>query len=601
MLAMSLLTVGCNNSDNGGKNKVIKDDRNLSAFEYSLMNLCGKDALGREITPMFGERTDYKRTVGIFYSVWLGQHRESQSDIYDVEELLSTEEGRQKLFNLTGGGTPVGEFHFSSKPLYGYYNMRDPWVVNKHVELLTACGIDYLCIDTTNSAIYRNAVKVLLDTLKTFREQGFNTPKVMFYTNSGSGSTVKQLYNAFFRTDEYKNIWWSPNGKPMIVGIADKNQFASDQVYFSPSYNDYISEDMKEVFDVAESQWPNCLLNLEYGFPWMSWQYPQEIHTGRSTISVSVAQHSPQTIYYSDRHNFSSRGFDHRTGVLHNDWERGQNFQSQWDTALVNRNILTNVLVTGWNEWMAIKSNVNGRLGLVDAYNEEYSRDCEMSAGKYGDNFYMQLVNNVRKFKYTDKTADFIFPKTTIDITDRSLAQWNTVRAAYKDFSGEVIERNFSDAVEKNVYVDNSNRNDITDIKIAHNDEFVYFFVKTKDDITAYDGGENWMNILINTGGASNFEGFDYIINRSPDSGGKTSVEKSIGGYSWQNVGSADIRVYGNVMLVKIARSSLNLTGNKCSFRFKVADNVRHPNDIMDYYVSGESVPLGRLCYAYGS
>ena len=32
----------------------------------------------------------------------------------------------------------------------------------------------------------------------------------------------------------------------------------------------------------------------------------------------------------------------------------------------------------------------------------------------------------------------------------------------------------------------------------------------------------------------------------------------------------------------------------------KVADNVTHGDDIMDYYVSGDSAPIGRLSYEYG-
>ena len=32
---------------------------------------------------------------------------------------------------------------------------------------------------------------------------------------------------------------------------------------------------------------------------------------------------------------------------------------------------------------------------------------------------------------------------------------------------------------------------------------------------------------------------------------------------------------------------------------FKVADSVENPADIMDYYVSGRSLPEGRLSYEY--
>lgn len=36
------------------------------------------------------------------------------------------------------------------------------------------------------------------------------------------------------------------------------------------------------------------------------------------------------------------------------------------------------------------------------------------------------------------------------------------------------------------------------------------------------------------------------------------------------------------------------------AFEFKVADNVTQYTDIMDYYISGDSAPIGRLNYAYG-
>ena len=32
---------------------------------------------------------------------------------------------------------------------------------------------------------------------------------------------------------------------------------------------------------------------------------------------------------------------------------------------------------------------------------------------------------------------------------------------------------------------------------------------------------------------------------------------------------------------------------------FKAADSIEHQDDIMDYYVSGCSVPMGRLSYLY--
>ena len=151
-------------------------------------------------------------------------------------------------------------------------------------------------------------------------------------------------------------------------------------------------------------------------------------------------------------------------------------------------------------------------------------------------------------------------------------------------------------------YTDNSNRNDIAETRIAHDDDNLYILVKTVDDITEYESGENWMNVLIktqNSTAASSWESFDYIINRAP-SGNKTSVEKSTGGRNWQKSGEADIAVEGNQMFITVPLSALGLSANGVKFEFKVADNVTDYSDIMDYYVSGDSAPIGRLRYSYG-
>ena len=108
------------------------------------------------------------------------------------------------------------------------------------------------------------------------------------------------------------------------------------------------------------------------------------------------------------------------------------------------------------------------------------------------------------------------------------------------------------------------------------------------------------MNVLISTGGDKSFAGYDFIINRAPKANGKTSVERSTGGYAWENAGEAEYRVYGNVMLYKIPLSALGLTADNCRIEFKVTDNITEPSNILNYYVSGESAPLGRLSFSYG-
>ncbi len=48
----------------------------------------------------------------------------------------------------------------------------------------------------------------------------------------------------------------------------------------------------------------------------------------------------------------------------------------------------------------------------------------------------------------------------------------------------------------------------------------------------------------------------------------------------------------------KIPRKNIE-TNKACDLEFKVFDNVLDPSDEMEYYVSGDVMPLGRLRYGY--
>ena len=109
------------------------------------------------------------------------------------------------------------------------------------------------------------------------------------------------------------------------------------------------------------------------------------------------------------------------------------------------------------------------------------------------------------------------------------------------------------------------------------------------------------MNLFISAGDTENsFAGFNYVVNRKPGADGVTSVEKSAGGYSWTETGKAEYFVSGNKIVYKIPLSLLGLSSDRVELSFKITDNVQKPDDIMDYYVTGDSAPIGRFGYAYG-
>jgi len=529
------------------------------------------------LNPLFGQDAQApaaKKDVGIFYFVWLGQHPDQQKGIYDITKLLK--EAPEDLWSVKGTPkSPANQFHFWGEPLYGYYDSCDPWVVARHIELLMNAGIDYLMFDTTNAVVYPAPITVVLNTLKKFADQGFDVPQVAFYTNSASGKSVQMIYDNYIKPGTWDGLFYSPKGKPMVVGLT-KNNKSSDQ----GANPDYISEELQQIFDVRESQWPNQPYD-ENAFPWMSWDNPQRIHNG--VISVSVSQHSVETVTFSDTTTCRGRGWDAKLGKeIKEGFRQGRNFQNQWQTVFDNIDKVNNVFVTGWNEWIALKLNAGGaRTVFVDLFNEEFSRDSEMMKGGYGDNFYMQLAQNVVRYKGECGIA----------------AQHGKT---YRDFEGDAMERQFKDYCESSWYVDLSNRNDIVEVTVNDDAKNVTFTVKTATDVIMYDQGDlNWMNILIKTNPSKDkaFE-YDYVINRYPTVNGKTSVE-SIAANGKKTCGEATYSVKGNTMKVVVPLEALGLTKGDVHFEFKVADNVTHPDDIMEYYISGDSAPLGRMSFRY--
>ena len=569
----------------------VEDTRNLSVYDYTVTNISATDREGRTVRT--GDSEDRSSYVGLFYFVWQGYHTKNYGHINDITKLLA--ENPEALYDIEDNeASPLDEFYFWGEPLYGYYCAYDPWVLSRHVELFTMCGIDYLIYDLTNSVIYYDAITTMFEVLAQYRSQGWDVPKVAFYTNSHSAETVRAVYNYYYSKNLYSESWFSFGEKPLIIGRSNE---------LGAGRND---QAILDFFDFRESQWPNgeTSLDLENGFPWMEWNYPQNNYNG--TMSVSLAQHPGAKMSEQDESNWG-RGFDFTKFMNYSkNMELGTNFAGQWKTVFDNnadssKQKINNVFVTGFNEWQAIKKEDGNKVFFVDTFNEEYSRDIEMMKGGYEDNYYLQLADYVKQFKFSE-AKHYLVPKATMDLSEDGLDAWSSVHSVYRDFTGDARERNHADAFGVSTYVDQSNRNDIASVAVIHDDENLYVKIETVDPITAWNGSDlNWMNLLIKVDDdlTNSFAGFKYIVNRKPGSG-KTSIEKSLGGYSWQDAGQADYAIYGNTMVLSVPLSALGLSGDDCRVQIKVSDNVTHYDDIMDYYVSGDSAPIGRLSYSYG-
>ncbi len=572
------------------------DLRTLTPQEYTMLNLSATDDFGRCLVTVDGKENG-DRYVGMFYFLWLGQNG-GQSGIYDMS--VMTNDGKDLDAFQDPNASPTDAYHFWGEPVWSYYNSTDEWVIRKQIEMLTLAGVDFLVFDCTNAYLYKEVTDVLFKVLLEYQNAGWNVPKFMYYIANRESymKNLKDVYHYAYENDTYRSLWFAPDGKPIIT--------MHDNFYFEENYgldvNNPEEKAISETFQFRLRQWPNEVF-WEDGIPWMEFtpnatDTYQPIHNG--WMNVSVAQHV--TVRFSDTVGTQGRGYDHRKGKTdHKNFAQDLNYISQWQTVLEHKDEVRFTFVTGWNEWIALKmKDEKGTFFTVDTFIAEYSRDLEPSEN-LGDNSYLLTAQKIRENNYT-AAKHYQYPATTIDIS-KDDAQWADVRS-YVDFTNDCLDRNGHAFGTRQMITDESGRNDISNVKVARDGEYLYFRVETAKEITPYEQGDTrWMNLWIKTRNAENtYFGYDYVINRNV-SGGKSEISHANANGALEKSGEADIRVEGNVMFVRVKLSDLGLGGANYDIEFKVTDNVSLESvgkKYLDFYRTGDSAPIGRLNYRFG-
>ena len=230
-------------------------------------------------------------------------------------------------------------------------------------------------------------------------------------------------------------------------------------------------------------------------------------------------------------------------------WKKGYNFQEQWDAAFEAKPDI--VLVTGWNEWIAgrYRGQPNRPVMFVDCANYEYSRDIEMMRGGYGDNYFLLLRENVRKFK---------------GISDDSEPNPPNKPKRYRCFADSAMPRDHDGYGTH--YVNRTQRNAPEWIDVMHDQQSVTFIVKTQKPIIGKEGEGDFMQILVN-GKAVN--------------------------------GLGEMKIDGDVMTLAVPRTALGLSSDSFRFEFKFVDSTEPCRDPLDWYDHGVVEPLGRVPFVY--
>ncbi len=535
--------------------------------------LMAVDALGRP-TPDAASgapKTKENRLVGLFYFLWLGEHGRHRP--YDVSKIVAADPdvGHKPDSPLWGG---YSVYHHWGEPFYGYYYSNDEWVVRKHMKLIMQADIDFLFFDTTNACIYPENCKMVMRVLQEYHDAGWKIPRVMFYTNTASGKTVQKIYDAVYRPGYCKDTWFCLDEKPVIIAIESE-----------------CSEECRDFFNIKMSQWPNEPDKLG-GWPWMDFTRPQRVFANLAgvpeIINVSVAQH-PQlrfgdSVLYGETGNC---GRAYHNG--HNDpdpeaYKYGYNFAEQFDRAVETDPPI--VLITGWNEWIAgdwgNHEDPDRPIMFVDCANYEYSRDVEMMRGGYFDNYFMQMVSYVRRYKGTTETP--LTPKCTDAVYD-SFSDGDFARHA--EGQGGVI------------YDNHTQRNVIEKVVVGHCEDNLAIDIHTKAPITDPLGAGSWMKVYLNTEGGI---GYDFVLNHTPRHGGRTTLARLTDkGESLAATDIAEItyEIKDNVLKLIVPRAALGLDHDSFTLWFKVADSTETYTAIEDFYDKGDVAPLGRLNFVY--
>ena len=552
------------------------------------------DGLGRKL-PTFEEVGPPKtgRFVGIFYFLTHGGgivKSPNWNGPYDISKILARDPAAlSKPYSPLWG--QIGTSHYWSEPLFGYYRSTDPWVVRRHAQMLVDAGIDTLIFDTTNAETYRRVYLALCEVYQRLRQEGERTPQIVFMVNTRAGQTAERIYEDLYRPGLYPELWFRWQGKPLLI---------CDPAQASP--------EVRQFFTLRRAHWPNTQTNTPYAWHWEA-AYPQvygytDDPNRPEQVNVSVAQN----LRRSDGKPINMSSGEARGRTFH--WgkqdpapgavNQGHNFEEQWQRAFDLKPPF--VMVTGWNEWTAGRwGRPGGPIEFVDQFDQEFSRDIEPVKGGHGDDYYWQLIANVRRFKGMPALPKASSPRT-IRIPG-SFAQWTGVGPEFADHTGETAGRD-CDGTAGLHYTNNTGRNDLAAFKVARDDQNFYFYARARANLTPCTGS-NWMWLLIDTdqNRATGWEGYDFIVNRTVEKDGESWLEHNEGGWNWKKVARVSFQVMDNELQLAIPCSALGrVAGNTpVSLDFKWADNLQHPGDIMDFYVSGDVAPEGRFNYRYAA
>lgn len=538
----------------------------------------GEDALGRRM-PTIAEagpvKGGHRREVGIFYITWHTLHSTRAKKPYagDVTRIL----GKAPRARLDGKHPlwTEGEYHWG-EPESGYFTNHDRWLVRHDMSMLADAGVDVVVFDVTNAEMYWDEWDFVLDEMEAMGREGNKVPKFCFWSFNGDVvKVVTEIYDRYYRTPRHSGLWYRRDGKPLLLYNSNPKFTADGDVSARKGISFSYPKEILEFFSLRNMWWGYYEWagkryaggedNWCFGYSMADRRVRDLGARGRASrhrgvleeYAVTPAQHpvSMQDEPIGVGKSWTLAGgepeLDERDMPVNGASGKGLYFQERWNEAIEADPEF--VFVNDWNEWTAGKYPANqvwlrrkSNFFFVDQYNAEFNRTVQPMKGGYTDNYYMQMVANIRRYKGVRAT-----PVDTGGGCD------------YYDTIGDTVHRD-APGYGGVRYVDKSGRNDIVRIHVATVGGRTTFSVDCAAPLSP-PSDRNWMVLLVNG------KRFDYASDPA-----------------------CRFNVDGSRLVISIPADRLGR-----SFDFKFSDNAADLSDPISIATTGDTAPNRRFSYRY--
>ncbi|TSJ39369.1 hypothetical protein FO440_16610 [Mucilaginibacter corticis] len=604
-------------------------------------------------------KKNHKRIVGIFYITWHSNNLANMKSPYsaDVTKVLAADSNAR--IDAKNPQWKEGSYHWG-EPEMGYFLSRDEYVIRKDMSMLTDAGVDVLIFDVTNAVRYWDEWETIFTVMEKMKAGGNKVPQFCFWAYNGPVITVVQdLYDKIYKVNKYHNLWFYWDGKPLLLyngspqakdaignvqqnpnphydeaALTEKNNpHYGNKDYTDKFYTDYTQE-VKNTFTPRSMWWgyykwagkryvgteDNWSFGYDLGDKKVRSLNPDSLmatHKGeREEYAVTPAQHPASMIGKSwSRANgepqLNARDLPVDTYVpwlkkkVANPQGYGIYFQERWDEAL--KADPSFLYINDWNEWTAGKYQPDAgstfdfmrrknSFFFVDQYNAEFNRSIQPMKGGYTDNYYMQMAENIRRYKGVRPIPEL---KGIAQIKiDGDFNDWTAIKTEYRDTKGDIAHRN-NNGYGGLHYTDTSGRNDILTCKIGIDKTNINFYAETDKALTP-SSGKNWMLLFIDADKNTNtgWYGYDFMINKKVIDDKTTTLYRydvKAPGDHWVEVAKVNYRYKGNKLEVAIPRTLLKLQANSLSFDYHWSDNAESLSDIISMSTTGDSAPNRRF------